>query len=281
MRKRVFVCLLLCALLLASLSLTAHAEAQLGFVSDYALILSETERSALADRAASLAGQYGFPVYIVVVQDYRDYVNGTIADFSEGVFHQYGLGAGSSEDGLILALSMAERDYDLYAHGDFGNYAFTDYGKEQLAARFLDNFRRDDWAGGFSDYLDASAEMIAAARSGNPVDQWIPDPVIETPRGITPGELILILALPSLIALIVVGAFKKQMKTAVAQTRAGNYVAQNGVKLRAQEDSFLNRTVTHQTVPRNEPSSSSRPGGHYGGTSISGSHGGSHHSGKF
>ena len=30
----------------------------------------------------------------------------------------YGLGVGESEDGVLLAMSMKERDYDIYAHGE-------------------------------------------------------------------------------------------------------------------------------------------------------------------
>jgi hypothetical protein len=74
---------------------------------------------------------------------------------------------------------------------------------------------------------------------------------------------------------------KRSMKTAVKQTRAEEYVARGGVKLRGKSDQFVNRVVNRQVI-RHESSSSSRPGGgHYGGTTISGSHGGSHHSGKF
>jgi hypothetical protein len=43
-------------------------------------------------------------------------------------------------------------------------------------------------------------------------------------------------------------------------------------------DHFVNRTVTTRVIPRE---TQHRSGGHYGGTSISGSHGGSHSSGKF
>ena len=151
MKKRLFACLLLCTLLLLALPLTAGAEAKLDYVTDTAGILSSETRDALNQRAAQVSQQYGFPVYVIVVDDVKNYVNGTIEYFAEVIFSEYNLGAGESGDGVLLAMSMAERDYDIYAHGDFGNYAFTDYGKERLAQSFLDNFRQDDWAGGFQD----------------------------------------------------------------------------------------------------------------------------------
>ena len=61
------------------------------------------------------------------------------------------------------------------------------------------------------------------------------------------------------------------------QTRASGYVPKGGVNLRVQSDQFVNRVVTSHRIRREQ----NRSGGHYGGTTISGSHGGSHHSGKF
>ncbi len=147
------------------------------FVNDYAGILNLNEQKELCDRAAQISEQYDFGVGIVVVNDYRDYVEGNIETFAEEVFHSYGLGRRSDEAGVILAMSMNERDYDIYTHGDFGNYAFTDYGKQQLANSFLDNFRRNDWFGGFRDYFETCSELLSKASESNPVDTWIPDQV--------------------------------------------------------------------------------------------------------
>lgn len=278
--KRILASLLLVIVLLLSLSVCAHADARIDYVSDYAGILSLDEQKELRDRAAVVSDQYDFGVYVVVVYDYTEYVNGSIEDFAEEIFHSYSLGRGEDEQGVILAMSMKERDFDIYAHGSFGNYAFTDYGKEQLADSFLDNFRRDDWAGGFRDFIVNSADMLQKAKDGNPVDIWIPDPVEQGPS-FDGFKAAISLAMGALFGGGVVGGMKRSMKTAVKQTRAENYVARGGVRLRGQSDEFMNRVV-NRTPIRTESSSSGRPsGGHFGGTTISGSHGGSHHSGKF
>jgi len=278
--KKGFVSLLLMLALLLSLSVCAFAEARIDYVTDAANILSAGEKQELRDRAEQISEQYDFGVYIVVVNDYRDYVKGNIEAFAEELFHSYGLGRRSDETGVILAMSMKERDFDIYAHGDFGNYAFTDYGKERLADSFLDDFRRNDWAGGFRDFIETSAGMLQKAKDGNPVDIWIPDPVEPGPR-FDSFKAAISLAMGALFGGGAVGGMKRSMKTAVKQTRAEEYVARGGVRLRDKSDQFVNRVVNRQVI-RHESSSSSRPGGgHYGGTTISGSHGGSHHSGKF
>ena len=281
--KRILASLLLVIVLLLSLSVCAHAEARIDYVSDYAGILSSDEQKDLRDRAASVSAQYDFGVYVVVVDDHTQYVNGSIEDFAEEIFHSYGLGVGETEEGVILAMSMKERDYDIYAHGEFGNYAFTDYGKGQLADSFLDNFRRNDWAGGFRDFIETSSSMLQKAKDGNPVDIWIPDPdPVETGPSFDGFKAAISLAMGALFGGGAVGGMKRSMKTAVKQTQAENYI-RGGVNLRGERDTFINRTVTRTRIRQeNNSSSSSRPGGgHFGGTTISGSHGGSHHSGKF
>ena len=279
MKKKVIVSLLFALCLLLGMTAAAHADAQIDYVSDYAGLLSDTQRRDLNDRAAEIADEYNFGVFVVVVNDYKSYVNGSIEDFSENVFHRYGLGRGQKEEGVLLAMSMNDRNYDIYAHGDFGNYAFTDYGKDQLANSFLDDFRRNDWAGGFRDFIKTSGDMLEKARNGQPVDTWIPDQAETGPR-MTLGKLLVSLGVGCLTGGATVGGMKRQMKTAVRQTGAANYVAQGGVRLSNKRDDFVNRSVTRQVIPRQ--TNSGRPGGgHFGGTTISGSHGGSHHSGKF
>ncbi|MBQ6926941.1 MAG: TPM domain-containing protein [Oscillospiraceae bacterium] len=278
MKKKAFVSLLFALCLVLCMAGAAHAEAQIDYVSDYAGLLSDTQCQSLNEQAKEVSDEYNFGVFVVIVNDYRSYVNGSMADFAENVFHRYGLGRGQKEEGVILAMSMNERDYDIYAHGDFGNYAFTDYGKQQLANSFLDNFRNNDWMGGFRDFIRYSGDMLEKARNGQPVDTWIPDQTETGPR-MTLGKLLVSLGVGCLTGGVTVSGMKRQMKTAIRQTGAANYVG-GGVDLYVRRDDFVNRSVTRQVIPRQ--TGGGRPGGgHFGGTTISGGHGGSHSGGKF
>ena len=279
MKKKAIVSLLFALCLLLCMTAAAHAEARIDYVSDYAGLLSDAQRQDLSNLAARVSDEYNFGVFVVVVNDYKSYVNGSIADFSENVFHRYGLGRGQKEEGVLLAMSMSNRDYDIYAHGDFGNYAFTDYGKRQLADSFLDNFRGNDWEGGFRDFIENSGNMLEMARNGRPVDTWIADQAETGPR-MTLGKILVSLGVGCLTGGATVSGMKRQMKTAIRQTGAANYVSLGGVKLSNKRDDFVNRSVTRQVIPRQ--TTGGRPGGgHFGGTTTSGSFGGSHHSGKF
>ena len=279
MKKKAIASLLFALCLLLCMTAAAHAEARIDYVSDYAGLLSDAQRQDLSNLAARVSDEYNFGVFVVVVNDYKSYVNGSIADFSENVFHRYGLGRGQKEEGVLLAMSMSNRDYDIYAHGDFGNYAFTDYGKRQLADSFLDNFRGNDWEGGFRDFIENSGNMLEMARNGRPVDTWIADQAETGPR-MTLGKILVSLGVGCLTGGATVSGMKRQMKTAIRQTGAANYVSLGGVKLSNKRDDFVNRSVTRQVIPRQ--TTGGRPGGgHFGGTTTSGSFGGSHHSGKF
>ena len=142
-------------LLIICLSVPAFADAQLNHVTDDAGILYDSDIAALEERAAAVSEPYDCGVYIVTVGDFTDYSDAYyVDDFGEELFSSYDLGLGDDNCGILLILSMAERDYGLVAHGDFANTAFTDYGKDALAEYFLDDFRNDDWYQGFADYID-------------------------------------------------------------------------------------------------------------------------------
>ena len=171
MKKRI-ICLLAALLLLLGLSVSASAAVYANVI-DTAELLSESEAEALDARCSELEQTYGCGVYLVTVDDYTAYYSAdSIESFAESVFLDLGLGAGEEQDGVLLVLSMAERDYDICAHGTIGNRTFTDYGKGVLAERwFLEPFSRDDWSGGFAAFLDGCEEYLRMDAEGAPFDQ--------------------------------------------------------------------------------------------------------------
>lgn len=275
MKKRFVLAMILCiALCLAfgGAALASSSGDSLSYVSDTVGLLSLEEQQELETTAAQLAERYGCGVYVIIVDDYTDYTNGSIEDFSEAMYDYYGLGLGDDRNCLILSLSMSERDYDLDAHGSIGNYAFTDYGKEQLAQEFIDDFRYDNWFDGFRDYMSTAGQYLEVAENGTPVDEYSDGGEID-PAVSTGVNILLIVGVPCLISLAVCGIFAAQMKTARRQTGARGYISHGGVDMRVTQDQFLYHTVTRQPIPQNDNNSG-------GGTTVN-SAGHSHSSGKF
>ena len=265
MKKKITLSLLLALCLVLSLGGVALASSEMAvpYVTDAAGLLTQDEVLALEAQAEQIAEDYGCAPYILVVENYRDYED-TYDVFEAGMnlYERWGLGYGPEKNGLLLILSMAERDYTLVTNGSVTHQAFTDYGQEALREQFLDNFHNDDWAGGFRDYLDGCAWLLEQAKNGTPYD------VGTAPKGFNP----LIVVIPLVLALAVCLVLTGQMKTAKRKTEAGDYMVQGGAEMRVVQDIFTHRTVTRQVIQ------SENKGG--GGTTIN-SRGFSGKSGKF
>lgn len=281
--KKILSSALTVLLLIACLSIPAFADAQLSHVTDEAGILYDYDAAALEERAAEVSGQYGCGVYIVTVEDFTDYSDEYYIDgFGKELFAGYELGLGDDGCGILLILSMAERDYALVAHGDFANMAFTDYGKEVLAESFLDDFRNDDWYQGFADYIDSCAEFMRLAADGQPVDVQ-DSPSDENYGGdygyddygyddsdfnfgffwrlthmVGPVTWLIIIGVPALIALTVCLCMKRGMKTAVSSGNANTYISPEGIRLTRKNDIYTHTTVTRT---QNVPDDDNRGGG--------------------
>lgn len=245
-------------------------------VFDMAGLLDADDFCALEDAALSAAEAYGCGICIITVEDMADYGYSDIADFAEAAFDSLSLGLGTERNCVMLTLSMAERDCVLSAHGTVGNGAFTDYGKYLLEDAFLDNFREDDWSGGFEDYIAECDRYLAAYAAGTPID-------VEPEVPLTLGEKVagglMFGFLPALlIAFLVCLILKRQLKSARRATDAARYTVSGGTEITAREDRFTH--VTEVRAPKAEPKKNSGSGGFHGGTKVN-SRGFSHRSGKF
>ena len=150
---------LLAAVLMVVLFVSPALAADLANVTDAAELLTEQQAATLEQMAEEVSERYGCGVYIVTVGDYRDLEDTDVQTCAEDLYDYFDLGIGEEKNGILLMLSMDDRDYDLCAYG-YGHTAFTDYGKNQLARVFLDDFRYDDWFEGFRDYQDEAEEML-------------------------------------------------------------------------------------------------------------------------
>ena len=259
--KKLSLCLLLCLCLCLSMVVLASAEETLDYVTDAAGLLTQEQVAQLNATATEISERYDCAVYIVTVPDYKTYNNESVQRCTEELYNYFDLGRGEGRDGLILLLSMAERDYDLWGHGPFGKYAFTDYGLDGLEQRFLPYFRQNDWYGGFNAYLRGAASLLDQAAQGEP-EAYHMSVGTKAAIALTPA---------SLIGFLVCSLFKGQMKTAKEKDTAEDYVVSGSARLRVREDRFVNRTRTVHVIESNSGGVGSRPSG--GGTS--------HHSGKF
>lgn len=269
-KKLISTLIVLC--LFACLSVTAFAQTSISYVTDAAALLSDAEKAQLESAAAEVSQKYDCGVYIIVVDDYRRYYSANdVFGAAEGIYAYYGLGHGSERNGILLLLSMNERDFALAAYGSAAHYAFTDYGKEAVIDAFLPELGNNDWAGGLNTYVQTCASLLQSAAEGNPVD--VPEVELSLFEA-----LLFAFGIGAFIAVVVCLIFCAHMKTVKAQSYAGEYMDRNSFDLNVRQDMFIHRSVVRQPIPKPDPTSGHGGGG--GGTTIRSS-GFSGRSGKF
>ena len=191
-------------------------------------------------------------------------------------------------DDHMDALSMAERDFQMLAHGDTANAAFTDYGKYIMQDEFLDNFREDDWYGGFADYIAACGRYLEANANGAPIDVEPSDETEEEYEPLSFGDKLFFAALMAfrfglplglIVAFIVCAVYKRQLKSVRRATEAARYTVSGGAEITAREDRFTHTTEVRTPIKTESDDHDSGPS-FSGGTTVN-SGGFSHSGGKF
>ena len=247
MTHRKWLIMLLALTLVLGLSLPVLA-ANDPYLMDEADILTAEEETDLAAAARSISEEFDCGVYIVTVWDYHSY-GSSVRLAAEEYFLAQHMGYGADDNGVLLFLSMAERDYALIAHGNLANSVFSDYRKDLLSDCFLDDFARNDWHAGFSDYLTCSREYLL-------------DPAGASYDSSSFGEgmsgFMLRLFLPAVIAGLVCGGMALSMKTARVKTHANEYLDFGGFHIMGQHDRFITKTVVRQKIESNRSSGGSR-----------------------
>ena len=223
----------------------------MNYVLDMAGLLDYDQWKTLEKRAAEIAAQYGCGVYTVTVEDYANF-GSDMESVTEDAYHQLELGEGSGRDGVLLLLSMADRDFATFVYGEQAEYAFNAYGLKQLQDCFLDNFADNDWYGGFADYLDECGSYLALAENGTPVkaSPW--------------GGVAIAVAISLLISLVICLILKGKMKSVSRKAEANAYVAGAGLKLTGRQDLYTYTTETRRSTKSKSSGSFSGDGGGHG-----------------
>lgn len=259
--------LLLVAFLLLTLTIPAFA-AEIPLVTDVAEVLTDAQYDQLNDLAEEITGKYRCDVAIVVIDGLE---GDDVYETAWAVYDAYDFGYGADRSGLLFLLSMEERDYALIAYG-YGNTAFTDHGKDTLLdSHVLPLLAKDQYYAAFTAYLGKADEYLEMARAGEPFDVHNdPAKMAESKKSAFWWKLGITVLLPLLIAGGLCMMWRGQMKTAVPQRAAAQYIPQGGFRLTVSEDRFLYQTETRRTIEKKSS----------GGTTTD-SRGGSGRSGKF
>ena len=245
------------------------------YVFDMSDLLSYDEWRELEDRAADISQRHSCGVYCALVDDFTESGFDDVYEAAYQIYHANELGAGEDRDGIFVLLSMAERDYAMFVYGDSAEYAFNEYGQEQLEGEFLGDFGSDDWYGGISHYLDACDEYLTQAEAGSPVSGGSGGGSEASEPASPAWGMGLMTVLSCMIAGAVCVRLKRKMRTVYPKAEANAYVAAGGLRLTEEYDRYTHTTKTRRKIEKE------RSSGGGGSTRSRSGGGGSGRSGKF
>ena len=250
MKRRLSVFVIL--LILVSLVCLPVQAAGGSYVVDDAGFLSDTELVRLESSAANVSEKFGCGVYILTVPDLNDMGYGSdpyVAAYSH--YHDNSLGLGSDRNGIIVFISAEYLDYAVFVYGEEAEYAFDEYGLEELENEYIEYLSDHEWFDGFEAYIKGCGRYLALAEEGKPV------------RESMTGSIGLGLIIGAVIAFIVCRIFKNQLKSVYKGSEAMEYIV-GGINLVLQRDQFTHRTVTKRKIKDDSNgggSTSARSGG--------------------
>ena len=216
------------------------------WVQDNAGLLAPEEEEALEEECARVSKEYVTGVYIITTLDFG---GGDIKIWQNQIFMEYGLGTDTSGSGVMLAISMAERDWGLVGFGA-AQEAFTTYGRERIGGKLLEDLSDGEFYDAFDKYVSMAEDYLAAAEKGKPYTE--DHPYGEGWR--IPVIVAVSFLLSFSVSLGIVLSWKKSMNTRVCQDGAMEYVKEDSFHLLNRSDMFLYHTVT-QTKQQTENNS--------------------------
>ncbi len=252
-------------LLAVSAVFPASAGGNLPRLVDEANLLTAAEEETLLEKLDEISERQQVDIVVVTV----DSLGGVSPmAFADDFYDFYGYGFGSEKDGILLLISMEERDWYISTAG-YGITAVTDAGWEYIAERFTEDLSEGDYAGAFTIFAGQCDDFITQARTGEPYDVGnLP----KKPFGFG-LHFAVTFGAGFVIALIVTGDMAGQLKTVGSKRAADNYVKPGSMQLTKRSDLFLYHRVSRRARPTGSGSRSS------GGSSTHRSSSGRRHGG--
>ena len=237
-------------------------------IEDGANLLTDQEEVDLLYELEAIQEDLG--VDVVIVTTYSLDGKSPTA-YADDFFDYNGYGQNASKDGILLLVSMEDRDWRISTHGEAIRY-FTDAGLDYMSDHFLSYLSSGEYAKCFEVFADLSRDFIVQAVQDRPYDKSNLPKQRHISMMVVLVELVVGFGMAALYCF-----FEKGKLTSVRQNDAAmDYVRQGSMKMQIQQDRFLHSTVTSRVIERDHGSD----GGSSTHTSSSGeSHGGT--GGKF
>lgn len=246
------------------------AKAQERRIFDDAALLTLDEAKELGSEIGELRTKTGQDVVVVTTDDAK---GKSAMEYADDFYDQNGFGTGTEKNGVLLLLDMDNREIWISKSGEMIDI-LTDARTETMLDNVYEEMSDGDYASAVEAFLEDTEYYI---EQGVPVGQY--REVVNNIKSLSRPQRGLI----GLLAGFALGAAVSGISCLVIVLRykggrgKGEYAYQQEGKmlLSKKNDVFLNKHVTHRTIPKNPPSQ----GGSSGRSSVHTSSSGNLHGG--
>ena len=254
-------------------------------VADFAGVIGDSELRSLNELADEVSERYKCDIAVALVPSLE---GKDVVSFADDFYDYNGYGYGYDDDGMLLLISVGDREYATTTYGTGRNVFTPGRISSEIEPEVIEHLKKNDWAGAARSFIDCSAKVLEKAASGayDNGAQSSQTQLVEDKPDLTDK-----LGIRALISAVIgfftggipAASMKRQLKSVKKNYGAGNYT-RRGLQLRRADDFFLSSNVTRTPKPQPQDNDRSRSSGFSSGGSVhfssSGrSHGGTH--GKF
>ena len=241
MMKRI-VTLILTLVLCLALAAQVSA-AQLPRLVDAADLLNDIHEAELLDRLDRVSEELQTDVVIVTMDSCGGY---SADEVIESLYDEYGYGIGPNRDGVMLLLSMAERDYRIHSEG-YAADAITMGDIDDIGEHIVEELSDGAYMEGFMEFVSLCEYELEEERNGLPFNFGM--------------SLMISLVIGFAVAFIATGIMRSQLKSVRSRSGAKEYTKPGSMQLTRSGDLFLYQTVERRYSPRERSSGSGSRGG--------------------
>lgn len=242
-------------LLCLALTVPVFAESHPPRLVDNADLLTSSEETALMKYLDEISERQKVDIVIVTVESTG---SKSPMQYADDYFDYNGYGFGENFDGILLLISMEERDWYISTCG-FGITALTDARIDYIGDKMLDDLKDGDYYSAFRIFAEQCDIFITRAKSGD----------FSLPFNYGTA-LVFALFIGCLVSFIVTGVMKGQLKTVRSEKDADSYIKSGSMNITEARDLYLYRVVNRRPRPKDTDS---------GGSSVHSSSSGRSHGG--
>ena len=217
---------------------------------DEAELLNETEVAQLNSELESISKKYKAEIRVVTLSSMD---GGDIDEFLEYLYDESGFGYGENHDGVLLVVCMDPREYRILSNG-FAGEAITSGDIDAIGEAFKSDLSDGNYADAFDTFADKCEYYLNGHINGFPFN--------------TGKNLLICLGIGLVVALIVTGIWKGQLKSVRKQSAANAYVKAGTMQITQSGDFFMYRNVTKTQKQSSSSSGSSGSSRSTGGGSF-------------